>query len=106
MSYTRTHFIRYYACGQHVSRQCRCADPAKKREVSTTPCPICAKPEPPSQSAPEPEATFPEVGTEAILTDTIKTETEGGYVRHKLKPKTGVRVRVLEIIREDWIGRR
>lgn len=35
------HYVRYYACGKHIQSQCWCADPAKHRETSAEPCPIC-----------------------------------------------------------------
>lgn len=34
-----SHFIEYYACGEHVRDQCRCPGPNKLKRISDQPCP-------------------------------------------------------------------
>ena len=35
------HFKEYYACGEHIRRQCRC--PGGEKTVSHEECPLCPK---------------------------------------------------------------
>lgn len=34
-----SHFIEYYACGEHVYTQCRCANPNKVKRITDRKCP-------------------------------------------------------------------
>ena len=47
---------------------------------------------------------WPTVGSEAVLTGTIRDEDESSIRHTTLKPKTGIRVRVIEVVEAEYLG--